>query len=159
MHVRTYICIMKLEDALQTTKFESIQHKALLNIMYTAYWAKAQINVVLKKHDLTSEQFNVMRILKGKHPEAMCVKDISSRMIETSSNVPRIIDRMILKGTANRTQSATDKRETLVSLTQKGLTQLQDTNIEVKKFNKIKSLTDADALMINDLLERLRNEA
>ena len=110
---------MKLEEALKTTRFESEKHKAVLNLMYTTYWMKTHFNAVVKESGLTGEQYNILRILRGKYPEQMCVKDIGSRMIEKSSNVPRIIDRLIIKKLVRRTPSAEDKRETLVSLTDK----------------------------------------
>ena len=148
---------MKLEDVLKMTRFESPQHKAVLNVMYTAYWYKAKTNGLLKEFGLTTEQFNVLRILKGKHPEAMCVKDIGSRMIEENSNVPRIVDRLILKGLAARTQSAEDRRETLVSLTEKGLSDLAIVNKALKKFSEtLVQLTDEEALALNNTLDHLR---
>ena len=148
---------MKLEQALQTTKFENDQHKALLNVLYTGYWFKTQTADILKKYSLTSEQFNVMRILKGMHPKPMCVKNIASRMIEKSSNVPRILDRMVLKGFAERIQSPEDKRETLVNLTEKGIKQLGQASSELSEHTKkIVSLTDKEAVQLNDLLEAMR---
>lgn len=148
---------MKLEDALQTSKFENAQHKALLNILYTGYWYKAQASGLLKQHGLTAEQFNVMRILKGKHPYAMCVKDIGSRMIEKSSNVPRIIDRMILKGYAERSQSAEDRRETLVSLTPKGIAQLAIASEAMTQLTRqIVGLDETRAQQLHELLEAIR---
>lgn len=148
---------MKLEEALQTTKFESVQHKALLNVFYTSYWYRTHVSAVLKQYGLTSEQFNVMRILRGKHPEALCVKNIGSRMIEKSSNVPRIIDRMILKGYAIRTQSPEDRRETLVSLTEKGIEQLAKASEAMTKLSgEIVGLDNEQAAQLHELLEVLR---
>jgi DNA-binding MarR family transcriptional regulator len=149
---------MKLEEVLKTERFESMSQKAMLNVMYTAYWAKTKVSTSLKGQGLTIEQFNVMRILKGMHPQAMCVKDIASRMVEKSSNVPRIIDRMILKGIAVRTQSEEDRRETLVSITDKGLKVLEKANVGISAINNEIGLSEADALLLNDLLERLRIE-
>jgi hypothetical protein len=78
--------MVKLEQAIQSTKFKNEMHKASLNILYTAWWLKTQMSKVLKEFGLTHEQYNVLRILKGKYPEQLCVKDISCRMIEKSSN-------------------------------------------------------------------------
>jgi len=148
---------VKLEDALKTTKFRSPQQKASLNCLYTAWWLKTVIAQVLKPHGLTHEQYNVMRILKGKHPEQMCVRDIASRMMEKSSNVPRIIDRLVAKKWVERTTSTIDKRETVINLTGTGITVLEQSTHSVEKiFSKIETLTDAEAQQLNDLLERLR---
>ncbi|MEL4474610.1 winged helix DNA-binding protein, partial [Shewanella algae] len=80
-------------------------------------------------------------ILKGKHPEKMCVKDIGCRMIEKSSNVPRIIDRLALKKLVKRSDSEFDKRETVITLTQSGIAVLEATS------NKVNSLLENEVIM------------
>lgn len=148
---------MKLEEAIKSNKFRDEGHKASLNIMYTAYWLKSNFSSSMKELGLTSEQFNVMRILKGKHPEEMCVKDIGSRMIEKSSNVPRIIDRLVDKKWVKRTTSKEDKRETLISLTDKGIKQLAEASAIMEDISrKIIGITNEEAAVLNELLEKLR---
>lgn len=148
---------MKLEEAIKTTRFKDESHKATLNILYTAYWFKNHFSSKLKVMDLTMEQFNVMRILKGKHPEAMCVKDIASRMIEKNSNVPRILDRLVAKKYVRRSTSKTDRRETHISLTEKGIQQLTDANALSEAIGtEIIGITNEEASILNGLLEKLR---
>ena len=107
---------------------------------------------------MTMEQFNVMRILKGKHPEPMCVRDIASRMIEKNSNVPRILDRLVAKKLVKRTVSKADKRETLIALSETGIAQLEDANMIMDSMSdKLVSLTEEDALLLNDILDRMRS--
>ncbi|MCE3282628.1 MAG: MarR family transcriptional regulator [Chitinophagaceae bacterium] len=111
----------------------------------------------LKTFDLTNEQYNVLRILKGKYPEQMCVKDIAGRMMEKSSNVPRIVDRLVAKKWVKRSTSALDKRETVINLTQSGLDVLEESTQRMDQmFNRLLTLTDSESLQLNDLLERLR---
>jgi DNA-binding MarR family transcriptional regulator len=148
---------MKLEEALQMTKFADETHKATLNILYTAYWMKNQFSACIKGTGLTTEQFNVMRILKGKHPEKMCVKDIGSRIIEKNSNVPRIIDRLLSKDLVGRVSSEVDKRETLIYLTEKGLELLVTANNLLNEHSEhIIGINNADAAILNELLEKIR---
>jgi len=148
---------VKLEDAIKSTNFKSPQQKATLNCLYTAWWIKSMISKDLKKFDLTHEQYNVLRILKGKHPEQMCVRDIASRMMEKSSNVPRIVDRLVAKNWVERTTSAIDKRETVINLTAAGLQVLQDSTAAMDVlFSDLLTLNDTDAVQLNDLLEKLR---
>jgi DNA-binding MarR family transcriptional regulator len=150
---------MKLQEALKTDRFRDEQHKATLNVLYTAYWFKSHLSVVFKEHGITEEQFNVMRILKGKHPEQMCVRDIASRMLEKNSNVPRIIDRLVAKKMVKRENSTEDKRETLISLTAKGMEQLDKVSKQVEtKSNDIINLSDEEANQLHNLLEKLREE-
>lgn len=148
---------MKLEDVLKTNKFNDEVHKATLNILYTSYWMRDNMSGVMKDIGITSEQFNILRILKGKHPEAMCVKDIGSRMIEKSSNVPRILDRLVAKGLVMRSTSKEDKRETIISLTDTGIKTLQAANEALATINKQTiGINNDEATMLNQLLEKLR---
>ena len=96
---------MKLEQAIQSTKFKSEVQKAILNVLYTAWWLKSVGSKELKEFGLTHEQYNVLRILKGKYPDQICVRDIACRMIERNSNVPRIIDRLEIKKLVKRSTS------------------------------------------------------
>lgn len=148
---------MKLEQAIQSTKFRSEVHKAGLNILYTAWWLKTVMSRELKEFGLTHEQYNVLRILKGKYPDQMCVRDIACRMIEKSSNVPRIIDRLELKKMVKRSTSAIDKRETVITLTQSGITILQATTEAVNEvMDEMLSISNQDATVLNRLLEKVR---
>ena len=153
-----YICIVKLEQAIKSNKFKNETHKATLNILYTAWWLKTKMSKELKEFGLTHEQYNVLRILKGKHPEQMCVKDIGCRMIEKSSNVPRIIDRLEIKKLVKRANSTFDKRETVISLTASGIAILNSTTNKVNiVMDEVVVLEEKDAKEINQLLEKMRS--
>ena len=148
---------MKLEQAIQSTKFQSEVHKAGLNILYTAWWLKTVMSKELKEYGLTHEQYNVLRILKGKYPAQMCVRDIACRMIEKSSNVPRIIDRLELKKLVKRSDSAIDKRETVISLTQAGITILAASTIAVTcAMDALMLISNQEAGSLNRILEKVR---
>lgn len=148
---------MELEKEIQVAKFNSQVQKAVIHILFTAHWLKTKINSHLKPFGLTQEQFNVMRILKGKHPARMCVKNIGQRMIEKNSNVPRILDRLVAKGLVERQQSLEDRRETESQLTVKGLELLQKVNAYLDDSqNKLIELTEETAGELNRLLEEVR---
>ncbi|MFN5335590.1 MAG: MarR family winged helix-turn-helix transcriptional regulator [Bacteroidota bacterium] len=148
---------MKLEEALQTSNFKDAKHKASLNILYTAWWLKTAISRELKAFSLTHEQFNVMRILKGKAPASMCVKDIAGRMIEKGTNVPRIIDKLVDKKLVKRATDMHDKRHTVMQLTASGLALLEKAT---KKINQVADtlvdLSDKEAGQLNLILEKMR---
>jgi DNA-binding MarR family transcriptional regulator len=150
---------MKLEEAIQSNQFKSPAQKAALNILYTAWWLRSMTNCTLKEFDLTHEQYNVLRILKGKHPQPMCTKDIASRVIEKNSNVPRITDRLVAKKWIARCQGTADRRETISSLTPAGLEVLaKATEAMEASIGKRLQLSDADADQLNELLERMRQD-
>ncbi len=148
---------MKLEEAIKSTKFKNQAHKAGLNIMYTAWCLKTALSQVLKEFDLTHEQYNVMRILKGRHPEAMCVRDIACRMIEKNSNVPRIIDRLVTKDWVVRNTSPEDKRETLIGLTQTGADILTLSTKKVdSSMSYILNITEDEGELLNSILVKIQ---
>jgi DNA-binding MarR family transcriptional regulator len=148
---------MTLEQALKTNKFRSWKHKAGLNIMYSAYWLKQHSNELLKSFGLTHEQYNVLRILKGSYPQQMCVRDIACRMIERSSNVPRIIDRLETKKLVKRSISPEDKRETLVALQQPGINMLEIVSPKLEGlYDDWVGIDEQEAEVINTLLEKMR---
>jgi DNA-binding MarR family transcriptional regulator len=150
---------VNLENAILSSKFGSQTQKAGLNVLYTAWWLKTVLSRELKALGLTHEQFNVLRILKGKHPEQMCVRDIARRMIEKSSNVPRIIDRLEIKKLVNRSTSPIDKRETVIRLTDDGINILEIANKKVNElFDEAVELTEEDAIHLNQLLEKMREK-
>ena len=158
MYVCTYICVVKLEQAIQSNKFKSGVHKATLNILYTAWWLKTVMSKELKEFGLTHEQYNVLRILKGKYPEQMCVRDIACRMIEKSSNVPRIIDRLELKKMVKRSTSALDKRETVITLTDSGIKLLEEcTAVVTDIMDNAICVNEEEATSLNCLLEKVRS--
>ncbi len=113
----------------------------------------------LKGFGLTHEQYNVLRILKGKYPEQMCVRDIAERMIEKNSNVPRIIDRLEIKKLVKRTTSQVDKRETVITLTQGGITLLDASTAVINEImDSSLVLEEKDACSLNRLLEKVREK-
>lgn len=148
---------MKLEEALKTSKFANEKHKATLNIIYSAYWLKTKLANSIKPFGITIEQFNVLRILRGAYPNQICVKDIGSRMIEKSSNVPRIIDRLVAKDLVARNTSEKDKRETLIGINQNGIDLLDQANACMDAVSlKNVQLTEESASLLNQIMENMR---
>lgn len=148
---------MKLEQAIKSTKFKSEVQKAGLNILYTAWWLKTIMSKELKEYGLTHEQYNVLRILKGRYPDQICVRDIACRMIERNSNVPRIIDRLEVKKLVKRSSSAEDKRETVITITAAGINILEITTAQINKmYEATISIDETSAATLNGLLEQVR---
>lgn len=146
-----------LEQELKQSKFENEILKANINVLFTANWLYNKISANLKPYNLTHEQFNVLRILKGSHPECMCQKDILSRMIAPNSNVTLIIKKLIDKNFIQVLQSAKDKREYKINITSQGIKVLEEIEIEFKNTKDFFSkLNSEEAFQLNSLLEKLR---
>lgn len=148
-----------LEEALKQPKFDNEILKANINVLYTANWLYNKFSAHIKPHNLTHEQFNVLRILKGSHPRSMCQKDILSRMIAPNSNVTLIVKKLVAKNLISVLQSETDKREYQINITDQGLQLLQTIDSELKNNdNMLSKLSTSEAFHLNALLEKLREE-
>ncbi|GAB4424370.1 MAG: MarR family transcriptional regulator [Bacteroidia bacterium] len=147
---------MKLQDELHTRGFESDGHEALLNVLFTASWLRCAGQRRFKPYGLTPEQYNVLRILRGSHPRAMLVKDITCRMIDRSSNTTRIIDKLAARGLVARSANPDNRREVLVRLEDAGQQLLATISAEVPTPAAL-SLSQAEARQLNMLLDKLRD--
>jgi DNA-binding MarR family transcriptional regulator len=148
---------MRLEEELQQKKFSSEILKAILNIEFTGNWLDAEANKILKPFDISSQQYNVLRILKGQGDNAISVNNIMSRMINKMSNASRLVEKLRKKELIERVVCEADRRQVDVRITNKGLQLLVDTVKEMKRFDQMKSkLTEKEAKSLNDLLEKIR---
>ena len=144
---------MRLEEELQQKKFSSEVLKAVLNIEFTGNWLDAEANRVLKPFGISSQQYNVLRILKGQGDNAISVNNIMSRMINKMSNASRLVEKLRQKELIERVTCESDRRQVDVRITKKGLDLLVDTGKEMSAFDKMKSkLTEKEAKLLNDLL-------
>lgn len=146
-----------LEQAIQQTKFESEQVKAFINVLYTANILANKQTAVLKPFNLTQEQFNVLRILRGSMPKSMCQKDILCRMVAPSSNVTLLIKKLVTKKLVHVSQSDIDRREYVINITKSGLNTLASIDIVLKKEEEeFNTLSETEAKQLNKLLDKMR---
>lgn len=151
---------MKLEHELKQTKpFKSEVQKLLINISFTSSWISTIMTNKLKPFDITPTQYNVLRILKGKHPEAYSNLQIVERMIDKSSNVTRIVDKLVNKKLAIRSEGIKDKRSVQISISELGISMID--NIEGALDNSLEWFSEFDnakAKLMNDWLEEFREK-
>ncbi len=148
-----------LEEEIKQSRFDNELLKANINIMFTANWLYNKISSILKPYNVTHEQFNVLRILKGSHPKNMCQKDILSRMIAPNSNVTLIIKKLVDKKLIQVLQSENDKREYQISITKTGLKLLEEiANGFKNKNDHFNKLNTSEAFHLNSLLDKLRED-
>jgi DNA-binding MarR family transcriptional regulator len=146
---------MKIEDAIQS-KFQSPQHKAVVNIRYTAnFLSNIQNNFMVQFH-LTMPQFNILRILRGAK-EAINVNTVKERMIEKSPNTTRLMDKLIEKELIDRVRCNEDRRVVYVKISEKGLTLLTEIDEQFKENSIIQlNISDEDAQHLSELLDKVR---
>lgn len=147
-----------IESEVKQEKFQSEFQKAAVNILFTGSWLYNLNVTFLKTFDLTPEQFNVLRILRGSHPKPMMLADITCRMIDKNSNATRLVEKLRVKGLVKREICKNNRRQVDISITDKGLTLLTKIDRESDAWQStLKNLTKAEALQLNFLLDKLRS--
>jgi DNA-binding MarR family transcriptional regulator len=148
---------MKLEEELQQNKFQSEHQKAILNILFTSNWLESDSARILKPFGISSQQYNVLRILKGQGENAISVNDIMSRMIDKMSNASRLVEKLRKKELIERVICEHDRRQVDIRITNKGLKLLKEADKEMGRFADIISkITDKEAKALSAILEKIR---
>jgi DNA-binding MarR family transcriptional regulator len=149
---------MRIEDEIQQKKFKSEYQKAHINILFTAAWLSQQNQKILKPLGISSQQFNILRILRGMHPQPASIKLLTERMIDKMSNASRLVDKLLAKDLVQRTESGDDRRRVDVVITDKGLQLLEKASIAVEDSlqQEMAMLSEEEAARLNELLDQLR---
>lgn len=150
---------MKIEDITKTSGTLSDSTRIILNIMYTDKIIAEKVSEILKPYDLSGEQYNVLRILRGQKGTPANMSVIQERMIAKTSNTTRLVDKLLLKELVTRNVCPANRRKIEVLITSKGIEVL--TELDPKILAHEKSFSDklnAEELMqLNELLEKYRN--
>lgn len=146
-----------LKNRLKQSKFESTEQEVVLNIFVTANFLRMKNDEILEKYGLTTPQYNVLRILKGKYPEGYPRCDIISRMMDQAPDVTRLIDRLLKEDLVERFNSETDRRLSLTRITEKGLLLLDRIKPELDEIQKLvsDSLSKEERIKLSELLEKI----
>jgi DNA-binding MarR family transcriptional regulator len=148
---------MRIEEEIKQTKpFINPQTKAIVNLNFTASWLATSQAQLLKSFGISLQQYNILRILKGMQPEPATVKILIERMIDKNSNASRLVDKLKIKGLVERNACEEDRRRVDVMITEKGLKLLEQTTKVLEKQKDIIHLTDEEALLLSDLLDKMR---
>ncbi len=148
---------MSIETDIKQSKFRNAYHKMALNLIYTTSWLANSQACLLKPYDLTTQQYNVLRILRGQHPNPVRVNDIIERMLDKMSNASRLVDKLLLKGLVKRTECPHDRRAVDVVITDSGLAILAELDTMQGEWEqKLQNLTEDEAFTLSALLDKLR---
>lgn len=149
---------MGIEEAIKQTTFRNIHQKAVLNLLFTSNWLAHKLQTFFKPFGITTQQFNIMRILRGQHPSAISSKEIKARMLDRNSDVSRLLDRLAAKDLIIRRVCPDDKRAANIHITKKGLELLDKIDGLISETDNIISLSAEEAAKLNTLLDKSRYE-
>jgi DNA-binding MarR family transcriptional regulator len=146
---------MGLEQDINQHKFRNEYQKATINIIYTSNFLQQQFKTLLEPADITTQQFNILRILRGESP--LSTLQIRERMLDKMSDTSRLVERLLKKGLLEKKSCQFDKRLVDVTITQKGLDLLLELDASANKLdNIISNLTPSEAKQLNELLDKAR---
>ena len=150
---------MSIETDIKQKKFRSPFQRLAINLVYTSNWLQYNQMELFREHDLTLQQYNVLRILRGQQSNAIKVSDIAERMLDKNSNTSRLVDKLLAKGLAERSSCPSDRRAVDVIITEQGLELLAtlDPLLEERENSMGKAITSEEAENLSAILDKLRN--
>ncbi len=132
--------------------------QAIYQIIETGHWITDQISKELREFDSTEPQYNVLRILSDQQGKPITVREIQDQMVQRSSNVTRIIDRLLAKGLVDRKECSANRRKMDITLTKKGKQFLTKLDRKVMSFHTPMSdnLSDSELQQLRTLILKLK---
>jgi DNA-binding MarR family transcriptional regulator len=148
---------MTLEKDINQRHFRNLNQKSMVNLIYTYHWVVEKIKNLLSAEDITLQQYNILRILRGSSPAPLSTLQIRDRMLDKMSDTSRIVDRLVVKGLAQKNISKTDKRLVDVMITEEGRELLAKLDLHNDELDNIAaSLSEVEMNTLNNLLDKLR---
>jgi len=149
---------MGIDQDIQQTKFRNAHQKAAINLIYTLGWMRDKTKCFFEAEDITSQQFNILRILRGSYPQPLSTLQIRERMLEKMSDTSRIVDRLIAKGLVKKITCKNDRRLVDVIITDKGKKLLERLDSKQDEIDGVLGkLSEKDANLLSDLLDKIRD--
>lgn len=149
---------MKIEKAIQqSTAFPDEWQKLAVNILYTSSWLNTHQLRFFKQFDLTAQQYNILRILRGQKGKPLSIHELTTRMIDPSSNSSRLVDKLKSKKLIDRKTCPNDRRQVEVILTEEGSELLKVIDVQMPDMFRIfNSISISEAKQLNALLDKCR---
>ncbi len=149
---------MTLEEELKQKEFKNKRQRAYLNVLFTASVLNLEQTRLFKPYALSLQQYNVLRILRGQNGKPASIGLIQERMLDIQSNASRLIDKLEDKKLVIRKVCPNDKRQMEITITPEGLQVLLELDFVIASTESDIQLTDEEADMLNDLLNKLREK-
>lgn len=151
---------MGLEKDIKQQQFTSENQKLIINLVFTNNWLTEKIRDFLSAEDITLQQFNILRILRGSHPKPLSTLVIRERMLDKMSDTSRIVDRLLLKGLVDKKTCPSDKRLVDISITEEGKKVLAKIDQNEKEMMAvIANLNEEEMKTLNGLLDKMRGSS
>ena len=150
---------MELGKEIKQASFKSEYTKAILNIVFTGNWLMSNMIHILKPYDLSPQQYNVLRILRGRYPTAASLSEIQERMLDRMSNATRLVEKLKQKKYLTRIEVASNRRKVAICITRAGLDLLSSIESKVESLEKELNtkIIIEDIIELNRVLDKVRD--
>lgn len=149
---------MGIDKDIMQARFRNVYQKAAINLIFTVGWLRDRTKPLFDAEDITPQQFNILRILRGSFPQPLSTLQIRERMLEKMSDTSRIVDRLIAKGLVKKIICKTDRRLVDVVITDKGKKLLERLDERQDEMDSVlNNLTEKEATLLSELLDKIRN--
>lgn len=159
MYIQIKYYKMNIEEIIKSTVKLSITKKVMLNLTFTRNYIGDKFSELLKPYGISSEQYNVLRILRGQKGNPLNMQDIQERMVTKNSNTTRLIDKLLLKELVIRNTCPANRRKIEIKITENGLNILSNLDPIIEHHDTLftNKLSDKELETLNELLEKIRN--
>jgi DNA-binding MarR family transcriptional regulator len=148
---------MKLEEEIKQKKFKSDFQKLAVNLIYSHGWLMNYQKKFFDQYGITGTQYNILRILRGQHPNPVSVNTLRERMLDKMSDTSRLVERLRIKKLLIRNTCKKDRRKSDINITEYGLQVLNDLDQIDNEFEKtFSALTINEIQILNELLDKMR---
>jgi DNA-binding MarR family transcriptional regulator len=150
---------MSIEKVIRQKQFQNEFVKVEINILYTAGWIENFSNKFFKEFDISMQQYNVLRILRGQHPKPVKLSTITERMIDRMSNATRLVEKLRQKGLLSRELNQDNRRQVDILISDAGLSLLKEIDSKFHTVeSKFKRITEEEAQELNRILDKMRGD-
>ncbi len=150
---------MKRSEEIQQSTFAGVHTEAVLNLHFTSNWLFRIIQAELNAFEISHEQYNILRILRGNREGTYCLRDVQERMLNRTANATRLVEKLRKRGLLSRRPNPTNRRMVGIRITQAGLDLLEEMDGPIQEINRRVqvALSSKDATRLTEILESLRD--
>lgn len=158
MYKHIFVMTMKIEEEIQQRKFKNEYQKAAINLIFTASWLDKINTDSLKPYNISIQQFNILRILRGLAGKPASIKLLTERMIDKMSNASRLVEKLKQKDLVERIACPADRRQVDIFITKKGLALVEEASQKLEEGieSHMNALSKKEAEQLNALLDQMR---
>lgn len=149
------------QKARKPVNYQNEFHRLRVNLLYMGNWVQQNANAILEEFELTQQQFNALRILRGQigveRDTSFSTQDLRERLLDKMSDTSRLVDRLVKKGVMHKKPCDHDARRVHLTITEKGMDLLTKIDAQMHRLDDlVNSISANEAQVVNELLDKIR---